>query len=190
MAMNSKKINEASKLLSYVLRHKPHSIGIELDSDGWADIDQLITGLANDDRRNINREMILAILTSSEKKRFAISSDGQHIRALQGHSSENVSIQHPAETPPTILYHGTATRFLKSIQQQGLISGSRHHVHLTKDKSTALAVGQRYGKPVTLIIDSLKMHHNGLAFYLAENGIWLTTHVPPQYIMQEQGSSI
>ena len=187
--MDSKHINEASKFLSYVLRHKPHSIGLELDSDGWAEIDQLIIGSANEGR-NINREMILAILTSSEKKRFAISSDGQHIRALQGHSSENVSIRLPAETPPTILYHGTATRFLKSIQQQGLISGSRHHVHLTKDKSTALAVGQRYGKPVILIIDSLKMHQDGLAFYLAENGIWLTTHVPPQYIMQEQGSSI
>jgi putative RNA 2'-phosphotransferase len=33
---------QLSKFLSLVLRHKPDAIGLELDSQGWADIEQLI----------------------------------------------------------------------------------------------------------------------------------------------------
>ena len=31
-----------SKFLSYVLRHAPEKIGLELDEGGWADVDELI----------------------------------------------------------------------------------------------------------------------------------------------------
>ena len=33
---------KVSKFLSYVLRHKPDAIGLELDEGGWADVDELI----------------------------------------------------------------------------------------------------------------------------------------------------
>jgi putative RNA 2'-phosphotransferase len=35
--MNQQKQKRISKFLSYVLRHHPESIGIELDEGGWAD---------------------------------------------------------------------------------------------------------------------------------------------------------
>ena len=31
-----------SKFLSYVLRHKPDSIGVEMDSAGWVNIEELL----------------------------------------------------------------------------------------------------------------------------------------------------
>ena len=31
-----------SKFLTFILRHKPDSIGLTLDTQGWADIDELI----------------------------------------------------------------------------------------------------------------------------------------------------
>ena len=34
-----------SKLLSLILRHKPETIGLTLDSSGWAEIDSLLGGL-------------------------------------------------------------------------------------------------------------------------------------------------
>ncbi|MFT9417154.1 RNA 2'-phosphotransferase [Acetobacter sp.] len=55
----------------------------------------------------------------------------------------SVSLQYVEKEPPEFLYHGTATRFLESIRQQGLIAGARHHVHLSQDITTATAVGQR-----------------------------------------------
>ncbi|TBV08461.1 RNA 2'-phosphotransferase [Stutzerimonas kirkiae] len=182
--MTTKRLSETSKFLSYILRHEPHAIGLQLDSEGWADIESLIAGAAKDGR-TLDIALIQAVVSSSDKKRFSISDDGLRIRAVQGHSTTNVSIQHVEKEPPGFLYHGTATRFLESIRQQGLIAGSRHHVHLSQDIPTAIAVGQRYGKPVVLKIEALRMHQQGFKFFQAENGVWLTTHVPAVFIKKD-----
>lgn len=182
--MSSKQLNETSKFLSYVLRHEPQAIGLQLDSEGWADIDSMIAGAAKDGRI-LDTALIQAVVSSSDKKRFSISDDGQRIRAVQGHSTSSVSLQHIEKEPPEFLYHGTATRFLESIRQQGLIAGSRHHVHLSQDRSTAIAVGQRYGKPVVLKIEALRMYQQGFKFFQAENGVWLTSHAPEKFLCEE-----
>lgn len=182
--MNSKQLNEVSKFLSYVLRHEPQSIGLQLDTEGWAKIDFLIAGAAKEGR-SLDRELILAVVSNSDKKRFAISDDVQYIRAVQGHSTRSVSLKYVEKEPPEFLYHGTATRFLESIQQQGLIAGSRHHVHLSQDMATAVAVGKRYGKPAVLKVEALRMQQQGFKFFQAENDVWLTDHVPNFFIHQE-----
>ncbi|GHC31975.1 putative RNA 2'-phosphotransferase [Kushneria pakistanensis] len=179
--MNTKTLNEVSKFLSYVLRHEPQAIGLNLDSEGWADVESLIAGAAKDGRI-LDIGLIQAVVSSSDKKRFSISDDGLRIRAVQGHSSASVSLQHVKKEPPEFLYHGTATRFLESIRQQGLIAGSRHHVHLSQDITTAITVGQRYGKPVVLKIEALRMHLEGFEFFQAENGVWLTACVATRFL--------
>ena len=48
--MTSEKGNiRISKFLSLVLRHKPEQIGLELDSNGWADINSLIEKCSQSD---------------------------------------------------------------------------------------------------------------------------------------------
>ena len=178
--MNNKKNIDTSKFLSYILRHAPESIGLALDKEGWASIDQLIAAAARHGR-NLNHDLIAAVVRDNDKKRFSISPDGTRLRAVQGHTSDSVDIQHIEKAPPEFLYHGTATRFLASIQQQGLIPGSRHHVHLSQDISTAISVGQRYGKPVVLKIAADKMRQAGHVFFQADNGVWLTAHVPVEF---------
>jgi len=172
-----------SKFLSFVLRHKPEAIGLALDSEGWADIDMLITCAARDGRA-LDRTVIVHVVETNDKKRFALSPDGQRIRAVQGHSTESVDLTHVEKSPPDVLYHGTAVRFLDSITAKGLLAGSRHHVHLSQDAQTAIKVGQRHGKPVVLLVDAAAMRASGAKFYLSENGVWLTDHVPPEYLRQ------
>ncbi len=58
----------------------------------------------------------------------------------------------------------------------------RHDVHLSADIQTAEKSGQRKGKPVVLIIDSAQMNKDGFQFYISENNVWLTDHVPSAYI--------
>lgn len=177
----SKQHNETSKFLSYVLRHEPQSIGITLDSEGWADIDALIAGV-NQSGKNLSRELIQQVVDNSDKKRFSISEDGQRIRAAQGHSTSTVSITYPEKEPPEFLYHGTATRFLDAILKEGLKPGNRHYVHLSESVYTSAAVGQRYGKPVVLKIEALRMYQQGFKFFQAENGVWLVNNVAADYI--------
>ena len=116
--MDTKKFKDVSKFLSYVLRHEPHAIGLQLDSEGWADVESLIAGAAKNGR-TLDIGLVQAIVSSSDKKRFSISDDGLRIRAVQGHSSASVSLQYVKKEPPRFLYHGSATRFLESIRQQG-----------------------------------------------------------------------
>ncbi|QBH95506.1 RNA 2'-phosphotransferase [Limnobaculum zhutongyuii] len=172
---------DISKFLSYVLRHQPEAIGLTLDSEGWADIKTLIACAAKDGK-HLEPALIQSVVETSDKKRFAISQDGLRIRAVQGHSSAQVDIRYEEQVPPEFLYHGTATRFLDSIREQGLIAGSRQYVHLSADEATAVAVGQRHGKPVVLKIKALEMYRQGLVFYRAENGVWLSGSVPVGFI--------
>jgi len=172
---------ETSKFLSYVLRHRPEEIGLELDSEGWSDIDALIAAAAPHDRR-LDRALIEEVVANNDKKRFAISSDGLRIRAVQGHSTATVQISHQALAPPPVLYHGTASRFVAAILREGLRAGARHHVHLSQEYTTAVAVGTRHGVPVVLSVDAAAMDAAGLSFFLADNGVWLMDAVPPRYL--------
>ncbi len=179
---DTKQLNKVSKFLSFVLRHKPDAIDLELDANGWASIDALISKAnASSEQTNLDRTLIHEIVNTSDKKRFIISDDGQNIRANQGHSI-NVDLQLKEVIPPEFLYHGTATRFLDSILKEGLKPQQRQYVHLSKDIETATAVGQRYGKPVILKIKALLMCEQGFTFYLSENGVWLTEEVPSNYL--------
>lgn len=177
----TKNIIETSKYLSFLLRHQPESIGLVLDNQGWADINELIQ-LSAKAGRVLSRELLQQVVEASDKKRFTLSEDSLRIRAAQGHSNAQVSINYQPTTPPDILYHGTATRFVESIMQQGLIPGSRHHVHLSEQLSTARDVGSRYGKPHILVVNSKQMAQDGFEFYLSENHVWLTDKVPANYL--------
>ncbi|CAM2155543.1 RNA 2'-phosphotransferase [Paraburkholderia tropica] len=173
--------DEISKHLSYILRHEPHSIGLQLDSDGWASINSLIA-LSADHGRVIDKATIQTVVRTNTKKRFEISDDGRRIRAVQGHTTKSVQRVYPITMPPQLLYHGTATRFVASIREHGLKAGARHHVHLSIDVSTAISVGKRHGNPVVLEIQALKMYELGFKFFIAENSVWLTDSVPPEFI--------
>lgn len=169
-----------SKFLSLVLRHQPESIELTLDNEGWADIATLIT-LANQRGWYLHTELIQKVVRENDKQRFVISEDGLQIRAQQGHSIA-VDLDIPVTTPPEVLYHGTASRFMKSISSRGLKAGHRQHVHLSPDLKTAWQVGARYGKPVVLLIHAAEMHAAGHTFYRAHNGVWLTDAVPVDFI--------
>jgi putative RNA 2'-phosphotransferase len=169
-----------SKFLSLVLRHQPEVIGLTLDESGWTSVDELLAKAAAAGTP-IDRATLDEIVATNEKKRFTLSDDGTRIRAAQGHSVE-VALGIEPVVPPDMLYHGTATRFLDSIRTQGLIPGSRQQVHLSGDEATAVAVGQRHGKPVVLRVAAGRMHAAGYAFYRADNGVWLTDTVPPGFL--------
>ena len=169
-----------SKFLSLVLRHRPERIGLTLDEHGWARVDELIEA-ANRSGKKLTLEMMQRTVAENDKQRFSFSADGTRIRANQGHSIQ-VDLQLEHANPPELLFHGTVERFIASIKAQGLLKRKRQYVHLSPDKETATKVGQRRGEPVILTVSSAKMHQDGHVFYLSKNGVWLTDHVPVEYI--------
>jgi putative RNA 2'-phosphotransferase len=178
--MTTDKLTKLSKFLSLVLRHKPEEIGLELDAAGWANVDALLSSMQQHGIA-ITIDQLVKIVDTDEKSRYQFSPDRKHIRASQGHSLE-VDLGYQPQQPPDVLYHGTASRFLESIQRTGLEKRNRHHVHLSASPDVAAAVGKRHGVPVILVIDAARMNRDGCIFYRSENNVWLTEEVPVRYI--------
>lgn len=174
------RIAQTSKFLSYVLRHQPEAIGIALDSEGWIAIASLIEAAGA--KQRLSAELIAEVVATNDKKRFAISDDGLRIRAVQGHSTAQVDLTFSERVPPSTLYHGTASRFLEAILQEGLRPQKRQYVHLSREVATAVSVGQRYGRPVVLSVAAGQLHRDGHRFFQADNGVWLVADVPPVYL--------
>lgn len=178
--MNEKELRKKSKFLSLVLRHQPDRIGIELDKAGWVDVEVLMAALANH-HKGMSRGTLDEVVRKNDKQRFSFNEQRTRIRANQGHSVD-VDLGYESATPPELLYHGTPRQFVESIAEQGLRKMNRHHVHLHVDVETSMAVGRRRGKPVLLKIRAGDMHQSGHEFFVTPNDVWLTNHVPTQFI--------
>lgn len=170
-----------SRFLSLILRHKPEIIGIELDEHGWAEVAALIEGVNK--KHTINMDILEKIVRTDDKQRYSFNEDRTLIRANQGHSIL-VDVELPITKPPKELWHGTAEKYVVSIEKNGLISKSRLYVHLSVDIETAVKVGGRHGKPIVYKIDAEQMDKDGYTFYLSVNGVWLTKTVPVQYLQK------
>jgi putative RNA 2'-phosphotransferase len=184
--MNQDKLIRTSKYLSRHLRHAPEDLGLTLEPGGWVLVQDLLEACARAGRP-ISRDLLDEVVRSSDKQRFSFDEDGRKIRANQGHSVE-IDLQLPPTAPPPILYHGTADKNWNSILEKGLTRMRRHHVHLSADVETAQRVGARHGRPLVLEIDTAAMREAGYEFFRSENGVWLVSDVPPDFIENHRGS--
>ena len=178
--MDAQRIVKISKYLSKHLRHTPEALGLQLQPGGWVKVDELLGACA---RRNfaITREQLEEVVKQSDKQRFSFDDSRTRIRANQGHSVA-VDLQLQPQSPPNVLYHGTADHNIEGILRDGLQKRNRHHVHLSGDAETAQRVGARHGKPLVLEVAAAQMHVAGFVFFRSENGVWLADEVSPAYL--------
>ena len=77
-----------SKFLSFILRHGPKKVGLDLDSKGFADLNEILKVLNKRFQYfKITKSILEEIIDQSEKKRFQI--ENSKIRAFYGHSLKN-----------------------------------------------------------------------------------------------------
>lgn len=179
-----------SKFLCLLLRHTPSLVGLNIDQQGWVDIDELVSKINSSGkaRETITREIVEFIVANDNKNRLIISDDNKKVRASQGHSF-NVDLGLVAKEPPMQLYHGTIDVFWDHIltEGDGLKKMKRQHVHLSPDIETAISVGKRRtgkggAKAVVLVVQAGRMWADGVEFFLSANGVWLTDFVPLKYV--------
>jgi putative RNA 2'-phosphotransferase len=170
--------SEISKFMSYVLRHAPHELDVVLDLEGWTDYGALSEKLSA--KLGVTDADILRVISDNSKKRFTL--DDGRIRAAQGHSVA-VELNLAPTAPPDCLYHGTTELAWESIKASGLAPMQRTHVHLSQDLDTARQVAaRRKGPHILLKVDASAMAAQGYAFLRADNGVWLTANVPPDFL--------
>lgn len=170
-----------ARFLSYVLRHHPEVIGIQLDPQGWVDIPTLLEALARHGKP-WSRAELEHLVASDDKQRYCIEQD--RIRAQQGHSLK-VDLELLSLAPPDVLYHGTTWERWPGIQESsGLLPGERHHVHLSRHPQVAAQVGaRRKGQQLLVLrVDARAMSQAGHEFFQSGNDVWLTDRVPLEFL--------
>lgn len=177
-----------SKFLSLILRHKPQVVDLTLDEHGWVDVYDLIHNINDKTEYEIDIDLLRKIVESDSKQRYSFSDDGSKIRANQGHSIP-VDVELEEVKPTFKLYHGTGKKYVNSINTSGLIPKSRLYVHLSIDYETAVNVGKRHGEPVVYVLDTEAMLNDNFKFYKSANNVYLTKTVPTKYLSLYDESS-
>lgn len=188
--VNKDNEQEFSKYLSYLLRHNPADVGLELLEDGWINTHKLIKAINDSDTNKyvVALYQIIDIVKNDNKQRYSFKSEDNdeyaYIRANQGHSIKGLKINFKlVKTPPEYLYHGTSDKAAQAILDSGaLVPMSRQMVHLSKDIETATNVGKRHGKVVIFRIDTEKAIEAGKRFYISENGVYLVDNLDSQLL--------
>lgn len=177
-------LTEIGKYLSYILRHHPEELNLEMDNQGWVHIPDLIYNSNRKTTYNLTYELLFEVVERDKKQRFAIKEiDGSlYIRANQGHSIKRLKMDYLPVEPPVILFHGTGLKYVSSIEQKGLLPKTRQYVHLSKSVEEAKSVGSRHGEIAVYKINAKQMYQDGFVFYCSENGVWLTDVVPFSYM--------
>lgn len=177
-----KYLKQLSKQMSWVLRHGAESLGLGIDPEGYVSIEELLPVLRKTDP-SVSEKTIQAVVDTVEPQKQRFSIVDVYIRANYGHSLTE-RIKHAPAEPPRVLYHGTSTAFKAQILAEGLRPMKRQYVHLTTDAALAAQIGRRHGEPCVLIVDAGKAHENGIEFYRANQGFWLVTALPQQFLVE------
>lgn len=180
------KKKDVSIYISFLLRHKPEDVGLDMDKHGWVMVRELIDGINNSGKYQIGREQLEQIVAQDSKGRYRFSEDGLKIKACQGHSIPWVEPELQLMSPPEFLYHGTTTVALEKIMKSGAIKRmARHAVHLQPVQEKAWQSATRWHlEPVVLKIAAKEMERQGFPFGRTENEVWCTEEVPVEYIVE------
>lgn len=180
MTQEQKNLTRKGKQLSFLLRHDTE---YRFDEHGYREVQDLIQNYG------FTKDEIVELVETNDKQRYEFNDDKSKIRARQGHSV-NINVDLKETLPPDVLFHGTATRFLPSIKEKGILKMSRNYAQLTENFDIAMEVGKRHGKPVILAVDTKTMREDGVKFYLSNNNVWLTEFVDSKYISAILGYNV
>jgi putative RNA 2'-phosphotransferase len=170
-----------SKFLAYILRHDPEKFQLQLDLEGYADLNAVLEILNSQYQdKEITKDLIEKIIQESDKRRFEIVEN--KIRAYYGHSLKQKIKMKEAKTLPPFLFHGTTKRAYERIIKEGLRSENRQYVHLSGNAEDVLLVGKRRtNNPIILKINTETVRKEGMIFY--ESGdLYLIDFIPPNFI--------
>jgi putative RNA 2'-phosphotransferase len=171
--------------LSYLLRHHPEDIHLDMDVHGYVSVKQLIDHINQYSQYQIDKDILDNIVANDDKKRYKYSNNQLYIKACQGHSIEWVIPELTYKNPPDKLYHGTTLSSYHKILESGYISKmKRHAVHTQADIHKAFQSAKRWHSiPVVLEIDAKKMNDEGYEFGVSDNNVWCVEKVPVKYIL-------
>ena len=75
-------LTKISKYISLILRHKPEVIGIQLDNNGWANVEELLAGIRK--KYPIDFEILEEIVRTDNKQRYSLTKIKPRFEQIKG----------------------------------------------------------------------------------------------------------
>jgi RNA:NAD 2'-phosphotransferase (TPT1/KptA family) len=185
-----------SKSLSYILRHGAEKEGIEMGSDGFILLSDI---LAKPNFKGVTIAQIESIVENNDKQRFKLETrinpktnqEALYIRANQGHTITNVKADELLKpvtdisqlsslwTVSPVMVHGTYKANWDPIKKTGLSRMSRQHIHFAigePDKDQVIS-GMRKTCDIYIYVDIKKLLHDKIPIYISDNNVLLSPGV-------------
>ncbi len=176
--LNETRVTKLGKMVSGALRHFPHEVGLKMDSQGWVDLNQLISALEGK-YRWFHIEHLFALIESDVKGRYELCED--RIRARYAHSV-NVDLDFPENELPE-LYYGTTMEEAGRIMEIGLKPVGQRYVHLSTSFEEAIRVAKfRTDQPVIIIIDAQNAQSEGINIMNVNDQICISDSIPTDFL--------
>ncbi|XP_012284843.1 tRNA 2'-phosphotransferase 1 [Orussus abietinus] len=174
MSSQCKKIDVIlSKKLSYLLRHGAVREGLNIRSDGFILVEELLSKSL----RGYTLNDIQRVVENNSKNRFTLCSfnNALWIKANQGHSLSEIDTLNlrPVKSPTFDIIHGTYFSCWEKIKREGLSRMKRNHIHFAKGLN--FICGLRKNSEIYIYISFEKAIKNGLRFEESNNGVILCT---------------
>ncbi|KAF7707497.1 tRNA 2'-phosphotransferase 1 [Silurus meridionalis] len=171
-----------SKSLTFALRHGAARMGLNMGSDGFVFVDELLT---HGQFQSFSVEEIERVVATNDKQRFKLQTHPENgrlqIRANQGHT---VQVENLEMTPvvldapdcPQEAVHGSYMKNWPSIRSRGLSRMLRTHIHLAPGLpgEDQVISGMRYNCDLAVYVNVRKALADGIEFYWSENKVLLT----------------
>lgn len=175
-----------SRELSYLLRHGAEKAGLEMGSDGYV---RLADILARRNFAGVTAEDIQRVVTNNDKQRFRMeervcpetNESVLYIKATQGHTLKVADLSlipittiNMHEYP--VVVHGTYKACLPSIQRSGLSRMSRQHIHFAigEPEEDGVISGMRKTAEIMIYINLPLAISEGIPFFISENKVILS----------------
>ena len=150
-----------------------------LDKHGWAVVDELLVGINR--TYSLAKTELIDVVESDESQRFSLNADQTLIRANQWHSVP-VDTELNACVPPEYLYYEAGQIDSDHILAQGISPCGCWYVSLNEKDDSLGKESEGNNQAQMIVIRSGQLWRNGQEFFLMDNGVWLTSAIPPEYL--------
>lgn len=166
-----------TKLIDYILRHRPDEFGLVLDEEGFCSIKDLQQAIAEEEGWSyVRRSHILEAAYSGGKGGLEV--EDSRIRAKSFARREYTPV-----SPPPILYHAVRRRAYPHVVQRGLVPAGKPFLTLATSAELASRIGKRRDPdPVVIEVQARRAQDSGTIFYQAGELIYLAGFIPPDFI--------
>ncbi len=187
--MSDREGESLGRIMAGVLRHFPEKFGLEMDFNGWVDMNAFCESVKKKRRQMhwLRPRHLRAITTIDEKGRY--ETKGDMVRATYAHSVD-IELDLPTDDIPDILYYPCNDDAVSILERDGILPGDRRHVHLSRTLEGSWEAGRvREDVPRIFEVDSVRAIADGYTFWRAGVRVVLVEQVPPEYLSIIDGNN-